>query len=72
MLRMAINHEKPGVSVQRRNGEVLIQIGKRKCGRHDFDVVRLDIVSGRRHGADMMLAQRNRHHDLLVDNPSGD
>ncbi len=72
MLKMAINNDKPGVSVEKRNGDILIQIGKRRWGRHEWDVLRLDIVSGRRDAAEMVLAHRNRHHNLFVDNPSGD
>ena len=72
MLRMAIDNEKPGVKIVKRNGDILIQIGKRRWGRHEWDVLRLDIVSGRREAAEMMLAHRNRHHNLHVDNPSGD
>jgi hypothetical protein len=72
MLRMAIINEKPGVSVEKRDGDVLIQIKKHRWVGVYREVFRLDIVSGRRDAAEMLLAQRNRHHNLLDDNPSSD
>jgi len=72
MFGMAIKDHKPHHHGKRHDGEILIQIKKHGWLEIDWECLRLDLVSGRRDAAETCLAQRNRHHTLIQDNPSSD
>jgi hypothetical protein len=72
MFGMATTDHKPRVSAERHDGEILIRISNHRWIEIDWECLRLDFVSGRRDAAEMLLAQRNRRHSLIEDNPSSD
>ena len=72
MLGMATIGRERGALHGKPEVKIYFQITKLRRVVIDWEECRLDIVSGRREGSDMLLAQRNRHHNLLVDNPSSD
>jgi hypothetical protein len=72
MFGMTIPDHKLRAVVHRESGEVLVGVSKRRWIEIDWEMLRLDRVSGRRDAAEMLLAQRNRHHTLIQDNPSSD
>lgn len=72
MLGMANVGRAPDALDGKREAKIYFQITKRRWVGIDWDVRRLEIVSGRREASEMLLARRNRRHNLLEDNPSAD
>ena len=56
----------------KRGAKIYFQITKRRWVGLDWDLRRLEIISGRREPCETLLARRNRRHNLLDDNPSAD
>jgi len=72
MLGMAIVDHKPHIPHAKRDGKIHFSLSKRRWVEIDWEILSLDIVSGRRDASEMLLAQRNRRHTLMEDNPSSD
>ena len=72
MLGMAIRGRERDLWRRKPEVKVYFHITKRRWVGIDWDIRRLEIVSGRREGSEFLLAQRNRRHNLLEDNPSSD